>query len=242
MQEIGSRSPRYCQRLLYKERTKANKSPLLTVTEEDVEVFVSDIKTGLPQIKDGSVDVVFVDPPYDGKTVSELYRHISAVAGRILREGGSLAVMCGGAYLDKAIVELSTDKRLRYNWTIAYLCKSNGSPLIHSRKVSTAVKYVLWFTKGTYEGGIVYDFVEAPPDDGTDKSFHTWGQSVGGVKEILRRLSKDGDVVCDPMCGGGSTVVASLELGGRKIIACDIDEKAVKTTKQRVRELFGHSK
>jgi DNA modification methylase len=242
MQEIGSRSPRYCQRLLYKERTKANKSPLLTVTEEDVEVFVSDIKTGLPQIKDGSVDVVFVDPPYDGKTVSELYRHISAVAGRILREGGSLAVMCGGAYLDKAIVELSTDKRLRYNWTIAYLCKSNGSPLIHSRKVATAVKYVLWFTKGTYEGGIVYDFVEAPPDDGTDKSFHTWGQSVGGVKEILRRLSKDGDVVCDPMCGGGSTVVASLELGGRKIIACDIDEKAVKTTKQRVRELFGHSK
>ncbi|MGI6658128.1 MAG: hypothetical protein ACOX4N_01720 [Dethiobacteraceae bacterium] len=164
MLEIGSRSPRYCQRLLYKERMEANKNPLLTVTEEDVEVFVSDVRTGLPQIEDESVDVVFVDPPYDGKTVSELYRHISTVAGRILSEGGSLAVMCGGAYLDKAIVELSTDKRLRYNWTIAYVCKSNGSPLIHSRKVATAVKYVLWFTKGTYDGGIVYDFVEAPPD------------------------------------------------------------------------------
>ena len=243
MMERGSRSPRYCQRLLYRERIEANKSPLLTVTEEDVEVFVSDIKTGTPQIKDDSVDVVFVDPPYDGKTVSELYRHISAVAGRILREGGSLAVMCGGAYLDKAMRELATDKSLRYNWTIAYLCKSNGSPLIHSRKVATAVKHILWFVKGAYEGKIVYDLIEAPADpEGTDKSFHVWGQSVEGVKEVLRRLSKEGDVVCDFMCGGGSTVVAALELGGRKIIACDVDEEAVKTTRKRVRRLFGHDR
>ena len=170
---------------------------------------------------------------------SRNFTDIYLPAGRILREEAHW--LCGCVLM--AIVELSTDKRLRYNWTIAYLCKSNGSPLIHSRKVATAVKYVLWFTKGTYEGKIVYDLIEAPADpEGTDKSFHLWGQSVDGVKEILRRLSKDGGVVCDPMCGGGSTMVAALELGGRKIIACDIDEKAVKTTKQRVRELFGHSK
>lgn len=242
MQEIGSRSPRYCQRLLYKERKEANKNPAITVTEDDVEVFVGDVRTGLPQIKDGSVDVVFVDPPYGREAVEELYRYIASVAGRILREGGSLAVMCGGAYLDKAMRELATDKSLRYNWTIAYLCKSNGSPLIHSRKVATATKFVLWYVKGSYDGKIVYDFVEAPPDDGTDKEHHVWGQSVAGVKEILRRLSKDGDTVCDLMCGGGSTVVAALELGGRKIIACDVDKEAVRTTQRRVRRLFGHSR
>lgn len=241
MAELGSRSPRYAQRRLYMQHKQANKSPLLTVTEEDVEVFISDIKTGLPQIKDGSVDVVFVDPPYDVKSVEELYSHISAVAGRILKDGGSLLVMCGGANLDKAMVELATDKRLRYNWNLAYVCR-RGTPLIHTRRVTTAVKHVLWYVKGAYDGDIVYDLIEAPADDGTDKSFHTWGQSVEGVNEILRRISREGDVVCDFMCGGGSTVVAALELGGRKIIACDVDEKAVKTTKQRVRELFGHSK
>lgn len=188
------------------------------------------------------MDLVFVDPPYGREAVEELYRYIASVAGRILREGGSLAVMCGGAYLDKAMRELTTDKSLRYNWTIAYLCKSNGSPLIHSRKVATAVKYVVWLTKGAYEGGIVYDYVEAPPDDGTDKEHHVWGQSVAGVKEILRRLTKDGDVICDLMCGGGSTVVAALELGGRKIIACDVDEDAVRTTQRRVRRFFGHDR
>lgn len=243
MQEIGSRSPRYCQRLLYRERKEANKSPLLTVTEEDVTVFVSDIRTGTPQIKDESVDVILVDPPYDGEAVKNLYSHIASVAGRVLVEGGSLCVMCGGAGLDVAMRELSTDKRLRYNWTLTYVCKSNGSPLIHSRKVSTAVKHILWFVKGAYDGDIVYDLVEAPPDpEGTDKSFHTWGQSVDGVKELLRRLSKDGDTVCDMMCGGGSTVVAALELGGRRVIACDIDEEAVKTTRKRVRTLFGHER
>lgn len=241
MAELGSRSPRYAQRRLYMQRKQANKSPLLTVTEEDVEVFISDIKTGLPQIKDGSVDVVFVDPPYDVKSVEELYSHISAVAGRILKDGGSLCVMCGGAGLNVAMRELGTDIRLRYNWDIAYVCR-RGTPLIHTRKVTTAVKHVLWYVKGAYDGDIVYDLIEAPADRGADKEHHVWGQSVDGVKEILRRISKDGDVICDFMCGGGSTVVASLELGSHKIIACDIDEKAVKTTKQRVRELFGHSK
>jgi hypothetical protein len=241
MQEIGSKSPRYCQRLLYKERKQTNRNPAVTINEEDVEVFVSDIRTGLPQIKDCSVDVVLVDPPYDKDAVEELYSHISTVAGRILKEGGSLLCMCGGSHLDKAFIELGTDKRLRYNWDLAYVCR-RGTPLIHTRRVTTAVKHVLWYVKGAYGGSIAYDLIEAPADGGADKEHHVWGQSVDGVKEILRRISKDGDVICDFMCGGGSTVVATLELGYRKMIACDIDENAVKTTRKRVRELFGHSK
>ena len=243
MQQRGSKSPRYCQRLLYQERLKANKSPSVTVTEDDVKVFVGDVRTGLPQIKDNSVDIIFVDPAYDKVAVETLYSHIASVAGRILVEHGSLAVMCGGTHLDIALRELSTDERLRFNWDIAYVCQSGGIPLIHNRKVSTAVKHILWFTKGNYKGQIVYDLIEAPPDPkGTDKTHHHWGQSVEGVKEVLRRLSTEDTVICDVMCGGGSTVVAALELGGRKVIACDIDEDAVKTTKQRVRQLFGHTR
>lgn len=242
MQQIGSRSPRYAQRVLYKERLEANKSPAITVTEDDVDVFVGDVKTGLPQIKDSSVNVIFVDPMYDLQAVQELYKHIASLAGRVLVDGGSLAVMIGGSYLKEALHELSSDSRLTFNWDIAYVCP-RGLPLIPSRKVSTAYKHILWFVKGRYDGKIVYDLIEAPPDpDGTDKSFHPWGQSVEGVKEILRRLSKDGDTILDPCCGGGSTVVAALELGGRRVIACDIDEEAVRITKRRVRKLFGHER
>ena len=212
------------------------------MTEDDVEVFVGDVRTGLHQIDDNSVNVIFVDPPYNKKAVEELYKHIASVAGRVLVEGGSLLVMCGGAHLDVAMRELGTDKRLKFQWDIAYVCP-RSTPLIHTRKVTSAYKHILWFVKGKYEGKMVYDVIQAPPDpEGTDKSFHVWGQSVEGVKEVLRRLSKEGDVVCDFMCGGGSTVVAALELGGRKIIACDVDEEAVKTTRKRVRRLFGHDR
>lgn len=243
MQQRGSRSPRYCQRLLYQERVEANKSPAITVTEDDVEVFVGDVRTGLPQIKDESVDLMFLDPPYDRQAVQELYKHIASTAGRVLVDGGSLAVMCGGTHLDVAMRELSTDDRLSFNWDIAYV-SPRGIPLVHNRKVATAVKHILWFVKGgKYTGKIVYDLIEVSPDpERTDKTFHHWGQSVEGIKEVLRRLSKDGDTILDAMTGGGSTVIAALELGGRKVIACDIDEKAVKTTKQRVRRLFGHTK
>ena len=240
MAELRSRSPRYAQRLLYKERVEANKHPAITVTEDDVEVFVGDVRTGLPQIKDDSVDLIFVDPMYDLESVQELYKHIASVAGRVLVDGGSLAVMIGGAYLDLALQELSTDKRLSFNWDIAYVCP-RGLPLIPSRKVSTAVKHILWFVKGRYEGKIVYDYIEAPADD-SDKTLHRYGQSVEGVKEILRRLSKDGDTILDCCSGGGATVVAALELGGRRVIACDIDEEAVRITKRRVRKLFGHER
>lgn len=243
MAEKNSLSLRYCQRLLYQERVEANKSPAITVTEDDVEIFAGDIRTGLPQIKDESVDLLYVDPPYDYQSVQELYKHIASVAGRVLVDGGSCAVMCGGTHLNMAMRELSTDDRLKFNWDIAYVCP-RGIPLVHSRKVATAVKHILWFVKGgKYTGRIVYDLIQAPPDpENADKSPHIWGQSIAGTMEVLRKLSKDGDTILDVMCGGGSTVIAALELGGRKVIACDIDEEAVKTTRQRVRRLFGHTK
>lgn len=239
MQQRGSRSPRYCQRLLYQERKQANKHPAVKISEKDVSIFQGDVTTGLPEIEDNSVDLVFVDPPYDKRAVIGLYRHIAEVAERILVDGGSLLVMCGGTHLDTALNELSAaNKTLKFNWNISYICK-RGIPLVHSRKVATAVKNIVWFVKNEYNGPIVYDLIEAPPDpDNKDKEHHIWGQSVQAVQYLIEKFTSEGDTVCDFMCGGGSTAVASV-LSNRKFIGCDIDPEAVKTTKKRVRQLFG---
>lgn len=61
MQEIGSLSPRYCQRLLYKERKAANKNHAVTINERDIRIFQGDVRTHLPEIPDGSVQLCFVD-------------------------------------------------------------------------------------------------------------------------------------------------------------------------------------
>lgn len=239
MHEIGSLSPRYCQRLLYKEKKLANKNPAVTITEKDAQVFQADVKTGLPEIPDESVNLVFLDPPYDRQSLVDLLPHIASVAARILMTSGSLLVMVGGSHLDIVLQLLTSasNKALKFQWDLLYVCP-RGTPLIQGRKVTTAVKHVIWLTKVKYTGPIQHDLIYAPPDN-EDKTSHKWGQSVEGLKILLERFSSAGDTICDMMCGGGSTVEAALLLGGRKVIACDIDPQAVKTTQKRVNRLFG---
>jgi DNA-binding transcriptional regulator YhcF (GntR family) len=238
MAEIGSLSPRYCQRLLYKEKKLANKDKAITISEKDVRVFQADIRTGIPQIATGSVSLCLVDIPYDRKAVEELTPHIAMTASRILVSGGSLLLMVGGSHLDIALELLTkTDKTLKFQWDIAYVCQ-RGTPLIQGRRVTTAVKHIIWMVKGKYEGPFQYDLIFAPPDD-ADKEHHEWGQSVEGVKSILSKWSSEGDCICDFMCGGGSVAQGALELGGRRLVLSDIDPSAVKTTQRLVDKMFG---
>lgn len=242
MQEIGSKSPRYCQRLLYQEYKSANKNPAIKISEQDVTIFQADIRSGLPEIPDNSVDIVFVDPEYSRQAVSTLFSYIGSVSARILKDGGSCLVLTGGAHLDIALSELTkSDKALKFQWNISYIC-SRATPLIQGRRVQTAVKNIIWLTKSKYKGPIQYDIIEAPPDK-DDKLYHPWGQSEQGVKTILERFATDasgeGITVCDFMAGGGSTVTAALQIGSvRKIIASDINAQAVLKIKRRVADLF----
>lgn len=242
MQEIGSLSPRYCQRLLHKEQKAANKNYDVSINESDIKIFQGDVRTGLIEdIEDGSVQLCFVDMPYHRKAINELTPHIATTASRILSDGGSLLLMVGGSHLDKVLQLLTTaDKTLRFQWDVLYVCP-RGTPYIQGRRVTTAVKHIIWMVKGKYDGPIQYDIIFAPPDD-ADKTRYYHGQSVAGIKSILERWSSDGDAICDFMCGGGSVAQAGLELGGRKLILSDINPDAVSVTKKRVVELFGANK
>jgi len=238
MQERGSLSPRYCQRLLYLEQKKANKKHY-EINEDDIKIFQADVRTGLiEQIKDESVDLVFVDPPYDRRAVETLYEHIANVSERILVDGGSLLVMCGGSHLDLVLEKLTkANKTLRFQWNISYIC-NRGTPYIHGRKVTTAVKNIIWLVKGKYTGPIQYDLINAPKDSGnTDKTYHKWGQNVEVVQEIIGKFTEPGDLVCDMMVGGGSTAVACIKTG-RKFVGGDSDAEAVRISRKRVREMF----
>lgn len=244
MQEIDSLSPRYAQRLLHKERKAANKAVGVNISEDDVKIFQGDVRTGLvDDIADSSVQLCFLDMPYHRKAIEELTPHIAMTASRILSDGGSLLLMVGGSHLDKVLPLLTTaDKTLHYQWDICYVCP-RGTPLIQGRRVTTAVKHIIWMVKGKYTGPIQYDLIYAPEDpNGSDKAFYYHGQSVAGIKSILERWSSENDCICDFMCGGGSVAQAGLELGGRKLILSDINPDAVAITKQRVAEMFGANK
>jgi DNA modification methylase len=51
--------------------------------------------------------------------------------------------------------------------------------------------------------------------------------------DLVRRLTKPGQLVCDPFLGAGTTAVAALKLG-RRFVGCDIDAEAVEQARKRV--------
>ena len=75
----------------------------------------------------------------------------------------------------------------------------------------------------------------------TTRAFQRWGTLPGGytpalerkpivggkainlMRSIVRDYSRPGDLVCDPCCGAGSTLIAALA-EGRRAIGCDRDE------------------
>lgn len=83
------------------------------------------------------------------------------------------------------------------------------------------------------------DVLKSPPND-NDKQFHEWGQSLGGMKDIVERFTDPGDVILDPFTGGGTTGVAAVSMG-RRFIGTDIERGNIETTERRVKEAYAGS-
>ncbi|RKJ60273.1 site-specific DNA-methyltransferase [Butyricicoccus sp. 1XD8-22] len=67
------------------------------------------------------------------------------------------------------------------------------------------------------------------------------GYATQKPKELLKRIislgSNEGDVIADFFCGSGTSLVVAKELG-RHYIGCDISEKAVRITNERLHNVI----
>jgi site-specific DNA-methyltransferase (adenine-specific) len=180
-------------------------------------------------IEADSVDIIITDPPY-GSEHLDLYAQLAPFAARVLKPGGSLLVMTGQSYLPVVLPFFSVC--LTYNWMLAYLTPGGQSAQLWKRKVNTFWKPVLWFTKGEYTGDWQGDVLKSAVND-NDKRFHQWGQSESGMADIVFRFSRPGQLVCDPMCGAGTTGVAAVS-HKRRFIGIDIDKTALNVSAERL--------
>lgn len=74
-------------------------------------------------------------------------------------------------------------------------------------------------------------------DDGLQKIYHHWQQSLQGFIDIVQRFTEPGDTVLDPFLGSGTTGVACLHLN-RRFIGCDNDPSAVAIATQRMSDAY----
>lgn len=196
-------------------------------------LYCSDIKTGLTEIPDGSIDYIITDPPYP-KEYLPLYSDLSSVASRVLKPGGSLIVMTGQSYLPEVIERLS--EHMQYHWCLAYTTPGGQSPQLFTKKVNSFWKPVLWFVNGKYEGEWVGDVLKSPVND-NDKRYHEWGQSLNGIKDIVERFTNPGNTILDPFLGGGTTGVAAVTTN-RKFIGADINQSSINISENRIKEVY----
>ena len=166
-------------------------------------------------------DCIITDPPYPQEFLP-LYGELAELSKDI----PLVAVMCGQSYLPD-IIEMMC-RHLKYRWTIAYLTPGGQAVQQWDAKVNAFWKPVLLFGKALDWIG---DVAKSDVND-NDKRFHGWGQSESGMADIVERLTKPGQLVCDPFCGAGTTAVACFRLG-RRFVGCDIDESCVEKSKQR---------
>lgn len=168
-------------------------------------------------------DAVITDPPYPREFLpcfSELAEGCKAAGVPLV------AVMSGQSYLPEVIRRLC--EHMTYRWMLAYMTPGGQAVQQWNVRVNTAWKPVLLFGESIDWFG---DVATSKPND-NDKRFHGWGQSESGIADIVERLTKPGQLVCDPFLGGGTTAVVSLALG-RRFVGCDIDAEHADRARMR---------
>ena len=215
------------------EAKRAKKGTTIKTTYLTEGVHLCDVSEATLAVEGGTIDQIVTDPPYDKDAISS-YEDLSVFAAHALKPGGSLVVMIGQFHLPQALEALQSSPGISYHWLLAYLTPGGQAPQIFPRRVNTFWKPVVWLTKGEYTGPWVGDVAKSDVN-ANEKTRHKWGQSVSGMVDLIERMTGEGDLVCDPYCGGGTTGVASLALG-RRFLGFDRDEAEVEVARGRLIE------
>jgi len=188
-----------------------------------------DIKDALQHVQAESVDLVLTDPPY-GSDYLHLWDELGKFAEKVLKPGGKLFTYTGKAYLPQVLTHLSN--YLEYVWTYAvYLRIQRRYYPLH---IFDGWRTIVVFAKPPYKAGKwSCDLLTMGKKS---KEWHDWGQAIEEAEEIIEKQTEPGDLVVDPFVGGGTVVIAAYKLG-RQYIGLDIDEKAVRTTILRLKEV-----
>lgn len=218
------------KRRLEQIRAEAAAAGRLVSLPPEAEVRTGDFAAVLAELEPESVDLIFTDPPYLASFDLEwIYGELGRQAARLLRPGGSLLAYTGGYVLPRTLPALS--ESLDYWWTLAIRHAPGHHRSLPGRKLRVNWKPVLWFVKGGHGGDRVVDDMVS---GGTpDKSLHDWAQATEEARYYIERLSHPGELVLDPFCGSGTTLVAALACD-RRALGVELDPEVANRARARI--------
>ena len=175
-----------------------------------------------------TIDLILTDPPY-AKAFSPQFEALARFADWALTEGGILCVYVGNIQLADAVSGLSS--KLIYRATGCSTWTSDGS-IIHPTQCVARAGIVLVFSRGKWRRRTRWNNHHVCQS--VEKQWHPWQKPLSDVSHWLQCFSEPGQMVCDPMVGGGTTAVACAR-NGRQFIGGDIDKSAIEITQRRLR-------
>ncbi len=184
--------------------------------------ILADNRRACELIPDGSIDLVFTDPPYPDMAA---YRWLGKTARRVLKPGGWLYAYTGNISTIKAANALAAGG---LDWA-GMICVMGAGGFVHRFRMIGVWKPVLRFTKGKASGRWMTNMNSAAPD----KRYHRWGQGASPAYAAVRGTTRIGDVVLDPFCGGATTAVVCVALN-RRFLTFDDDPDAIRVAKERL--------
>jgi hypothetical protein len=199
-----------------------------TPNEYRNQIVTGDARVLASRLPDESVDMVFTDPPYL-KEFIPLYGWLAQEAARVLKPGGYLFAYGAGEHQPEYL-RLMQVPGLDYFWVFALL-HHGGYPRLWNKRLMSGYKPVFVFTKGkpnTVRWQATVGAVSA------DKRFHEWGQGDGFPIKTIELLTRPGDVIWEPFCGGGQVPSACVKTG-RDYVAFELDPEAAAVARERVR-------
>ncbi|CAN5455778.1 hypothetical protein BH18THE2_BH18THE2_21010 [soil metagenome] len=207
--------------------------PFVEPQEQSSRLLNGDFAQQSNEIPDNSIDLILTDPPYDKESIP-LYRKLGLVAGRVLKEGGSLVTYASQFWLPDVFGNMLTNTGIKYWWMFA-VKHNGGHQLIYPRNVFAEWKPLVWFVKGEKprEGILIRnigDLIESQPPD---KSLHEWTQSPIEAEFIIDNLTVPNQIVLDPFMGVGTFGLAALKLK-RQFIGIEIDPERFGTAKTKL--------
>jgi DNA methylase len=190
-------------------------------------IRAGDFRQVLADLPAGSVDCIFTDPPYAAEYYP-LYGDLAALGARVLAPGGSLVACAPGYALWEILPRMAPHLRFWNCLTVKY---SGPSSRLNHYRVFVRAKHLLWFVKGTYEGGWVTNMIDSRPGD---KDAHDWAQGSEEAEHCIEGMCPADGLVLDPMCGSGTTLMAAQKLG-RRFLGVEIDRDRAKVAAAKLR-------
>jgi 16S rRNA G966 N2-methylase RsmD len=197
-------------------------------------VLTGDFREIMDGLRDETIDMIFCDPPYDEGAIP-LYGELALLAKQKLKIGGSILVYAGHYALPE-IFPLMTP-HLRYWWTISLNYATGPYPRLMGKNVFVQWKPMLWFVKEKRTNTeFVADSINVPAPD---KIAQDWQQ--GEVDYYINKICPLDGVVLDPMCGSGTTLIASAKVG-RRSIGIEIDPERANVARGRIEKELKNEK